>query len=61
MADYFLYLFDKAGHIAKRVDLTDCHDDDHARDVAAAHAHKLKMELWQRDRLVETFNPFGAP
>ncbi len=55
MADYYLYLLDHNGRIVRRVDLQGCVDDDHARDVAAAHAHPTGMELWQGDRLVETF------
>ncbi len=55
MPSYYLYLFDRKGSISKRIDLV-CNDDDHARDVAAAHSHHLGMELWQGARLVETYN-----
>lgn len=54
MADYYLYLLDRGGHVSKRVELA-CRDDDHARDVAAAYPHPMAMELWQGDRLVETY------
>lgn len=56
MADYYLYLLDRAGRIVRRVELHDCTSDDHARDVAAAYPHAAGMELWQGSRLVETFS-----
>jgi hypothetical protein len=55
VADYYLYLLDRNGRIGRRVELQGCTDDDHARDVAAAYPHQGGMELWLKDRLVETY------
>ena len=55
MTDYYLYLLDRSGRILRRIELQGCADDDHARDVAAAYPHQGGMELWLKDRLVETF------
>jgi hypothetical protein len=55
VADYYLYLLDPKGSITKRVELIGCPGDDHARDLAAAHPHAGRMELWERSRLVERF------
>jgi hypothetical protein len=56
MADYYLYLLDRNGRIVRRIDLQGCASDDHARDLAAAHPHHGGMELWQGDRLVQTYS-----
>lgn len=55
MADYYLYLLDGSGRIVRRVDLEGCADDDHARDLAAAHPHHGGKELWQAARIVEVY------
>jgi hypothetical protein len=54
--DYYLYLLDRSRGIVGRVDLEGCSGDDHARDLAAATPHNGGIELWQGDRLVETFD-----
>ncbi len=56
VADYYLYLLDQRGRITRRIDLPDCLSDDHARELAAAHPHPSGRELWQRDRLVESYD-----
>lgn len=56
MAEYCLYLLDRRGRIARRIDLLECLDDEHARGIAVAYPHQAGMELWQGDRLVETYD-----
>ena len=56
MADYYLYLLDRAGRIVRRIDLEGCAGDDDARDNAAAYPHHGGKELWQGDRLVQTYD-----
>ncbi len=56
MAEYYLYLLDRRGSIAHRIDLLECLDDDHARGAAAAYPHQSGMELWQGDRLVQAYD-----
>ena len=56
MADYYLYLLDRSGRIVRRIDLEGCTGDDDARDKAAAHPYHGGMELWQGDRLVQTYD-----
>jgi hypothetical protein len=56
LADYYLYLLDLSRRIVERVDLEGFMGDDEARDVAAAYPHYGGMELWQGNRLVETYD-----
>jgi hypothetical protein len=60
MAEYYLYLLDGSGGIVRRIHLEACLDDDHARDVAAGSPHLGGMELWQGDRLVQTYDELMA-
>ena len=55
LPDYYLYLLDPRGVIAKRIDLAGCRDDDHARGVAGGYSYEGDMELWQSARLVGRF------
>jgi len=42
--------------VARRIDLLECLDDEHARGVAVAYPHQARMELWQGERLVEAYD-----
>jgi hypothetical protein len=54
MPAYRLYFMDNHGHISRVVEL-DCLDDADALDAAEAHRDGQVMELWDRARVVKTF------
>jgi hypothetical protein len=56
VAEYYLRLLDRRGRVARRIDLLECLDDEHARGVAVAYPHQARMELWQGERLVEAYD-----
>ncbi len=60
MPDYRLYFLDDRGHVRHALDLRDCKDDSHAVAVITESLVEAPMELWQGDRLVQSFGPKEA-
>ena len=55
MRHYRLYFFDAGQHIARFESIEAAGDED-AIELAIGHAGQQRMELWQRARIVRTFN-----
>ena len=60
MRKYQAYILRPDGHIQYRVDLS-CHDEAQARDSAKALVDGLDVELWEGDKLIESFKGTDAP
>jgi hypothetical protein len=54
MPSYRLFYFDRNGHISGRLDM-DCATDEAALARAGTHLTGPYVELWQGDRLVQSF------
>lgn len=56
MPAYRLYFTNRDGHIGRALEL-ECGDDAAAVAAASRHATGARMELWDRARIVEIFEP----
>jgi len=56
MLEYKAYIIGPDGHIAHRIDLL-CDSEEEARHRAKQLADGHAIELWQRDRRLERFEP----
>jgi hypothetical protein len=54
MPQYRTYLIDEDGHISNAIDM-ECTDDEQAKECAKKFITGSNAELWQQDRLIETY------
>jgi hypothetical protein len=60
MCEYRLYFLDAGGHIHRALEL-ECGGDEEAVAFARARADGMRLELWQRDRIVARLSPAEGP
>lgn len=56
MQEYRAYVIGQDGHVIGRIDLQ-CADESEARRLAKSAVDGHAVELWQRDRFIERFEP----
>jgi hypothetical protein len=60
MTDYRFYCLDSIGHIGSG-EWFDANSDDEAMTILRVKKLSVRCELWDRNRLVGTILPVGAP
>ena len=56
MEEYRAYMMGHDDHVTSRIDIL-CSDKEEARLLAKNCVNEFAVELWQRDRFIERFEP----